>query len=142
MCRQHHWSIRQSADGVLTMQAVPRGSRLIYNTGRALHKCVSLFEEKRGVLPPPDYLITSVGTKVAIVLRGGCNNLHVLPHCAKFTHLRPANRKELLLLLLRGSCRCASRAPAFWCCTGVHLRGRRMGRGCRPCGHAGLCLGS
>lgn len=44
--------------------AVPRGSRLVYNTGRALHKCTALFEEKRQVLPQPDCLITSVGTKV------------------------------------------------------------------------------
>ncbi len=36
----------------------------MYNTGRALHKCQELFEEKREVLPAPDYLITSVGTKV------------------------------------------------------------------------------
>lgn len=74
------------------MQAVPRGSRLIYNTGRALHKCISLFEEKRSVLPPPDYLITSVGTKVAVFQYSGCNNLHVLLHCAKYAPL--SGRKE------------------------------------------------
>lgn len=49
----------------MTSQAVPRGSKLVYNTGRALDKCVALFEEKRGVLPPPDYLITSVGSKAS-----------------------------------------------------------------------------
>ncbi len=41
----------------------------MYNTGRALHKCQELFEEKREVLPAPDYLITSVGTKVCFLIR-------------------------------------------------------------------------
>lgn len=45
-------------------EAVPRGSRLVYNTGRALDKCQELFKEMNDVLPMPDYLITSVGTKV------------------------------------------------------------------------------
>lgn len=45
-------------------EAIPRGSRLVYNTGRALAKCQELFEEKADVLPLPDFLITSVGTKV------------------------------------------------------------------------------
>ena len=43
---------------------MPRGSRLVYNTGRSLEKCLLLFEEKCDVLPPPDLLICSVGTKV------------------------------------------------------------------------------
>lgn len=45
-------------------EALPRGSRLVYNTGRALDKCQQLFDEKSDVLPIPDFLITSVGTKV------------------------------------------------------------------------------
>mmetsp|Transcript_13029 Transcript_13029/g.39460 ORF Transcript_13029/g.39460 Transcript_13029/m.39460 type:complete len:458 (-) Transcript_13029:370-1743(-) len=52
-------------------EAVPRGSRLVYNTGRALEKCQQLFHEKRDVLPVPDYLITSVGTQVYRWSNGG-----------------------------------------------------------------------
>ena len=41
-----------------------RGSSLVYNTGRALDKWLSLWREKQWCLAAPDYLITSVGTKV------------------------------------------------------------------------------
>lgn len=44
--------------------AVPRGSRLVFNTGRSLSKCQALLAEKGAVLPEPDFLISSVGTKV------------------------------------------------------------------------------
>lgn len=37
----------------------------VYNTGRSLDKWRSLIEEKRGILAPPDVLISSVGTKVS-----------------------------------------------------------------------------
>ena len=41
-----------------------RGCSLVYNTGRALDKWLSLWREKSWCLAAPDYLITSVGTKV------------------------------------------------------------------------------
>lgn len=41
-----------------------RGSCLVYNTGRALDKWLSLWKEKSWCLAAPDHLITSVGTKV------------------------------------------------------------------------------
>ena len=41
-----------------------RGSSLVYNTGRALDKWLSLWKEKSWCLAAPDHLITSVGTKV------------------------------------------------------------------------------
>lgn len=41
-----------------------RGSCLVYNTGRALDKWLSLWREKSWCLAAPDHLITSVGTKV------------------------------------------------------------------------------
>lgn len=41
-----------------------RGSTLVYNTGRALDKWLSLWKEKSWCLAAPDFLITSVGTKV------------------------------------------------------------------------------
>lgn len=41
-----------------------RGSILVYNTGRALDKWLSLWKEKSWCLAAPDHLITSVGTKV------------------------------------------------------------------------------
>ena len=40
----------------------------MYNTGRALDKWEQLIGEKRGVLAPPDVLISSVGTKVQPVV--------------------------------------------------------------------------
>lgn len=66
-----------ASNAALNSQAVPRGSRLVYNTGRALHKCIALFEEKRGVLPPPDCLITSVGTKVGLVSDRQVHGTHI-----------------------------------------------------------------
>ena len=36
----------------------------VYNTGRALDKWLSLWKEKSWCLAAPDFLITSVGTKV------------------------------------------------------------------------------
>jgi HAD superfamily hydrolase (TIGR01484 family) len=44
--------------------AVPAGSRLVYNTGRALDLFEELAAAKAGLLPRPDALIASVGTKV------------------------------------------------------------------------------
>lgn len=41
-----------------------RGSCLVYNTGRALDKWLSLWKEKSWCLAAPDILIASVGTKV------------------------------------------------------------------------------
>lgn len=41
-----------------------RGSVLVYNTGRALDKWLSLWKEKSWCLAAPDILISSVGTKV------------------------------------------------------------------------------
>ena len=41
-----------------------RGACLVYNTGRALDKWLSLWREKSWCLAAPDHLITSVGTKV------------------------------------------------------------------------------
>jgi len=41
-----------------------RGSCLVYNTGRALDKWLSLWREKSWCLAAPDHLITAVGTKV------------------------------------------------------------------------------
>ena len=38
----------------------------VYNTGRSLEKWRALIEEKRGILAPPDVLISSVGTKVTL----------------------------------------------------------------------------
>jgi hypothetical protein len=49
---------------VAAQRAGPRPQ--VYNTGRALDKWEQLIAEKRGILAPPDVLISSVGTKVQL----------------------------------------------------------------------------
>ncbi|KAG1661702.1 hypothetical protein FOA52_002038 [Chlamydomonas sp. UWO 241] len=44
--------------------AVPRGSKLVYNTGRALKSFQALMKEKAHCMAHPDALISAVGTKV------------------------------------------------------------------------------
>lgn len=43
------------------------GSKLVYNTGRSLGQFIGLLEEKKGILPVPDAIITAVGTKIFLL---------------------------------------------------------------------------
>ena len=45
-------------------EALPRGSLLVYNTGRAVDKFQELCQQKQHCLAMPDVLISAVGTKV------------------------------------------------------------------------------
>lgn len=45
-------------------QAVSRGCRLVYSTGRTLVQYLELAQEKEGLLAQPDALISAVGTRV------------------------------------------------------------------------------
>ena len=45
-------------------RALAAGSRLAYNTGRSLELFLDLLSSKRGLLPPPDVLISAVGTRL------------------------------------------------------------------------------
>ncbi|KAK2076311.1 hypothetical protein QBZ16_000835 [Prototheca wickerhamii] len=45
-------------------RALAAGSRLAYNTGRSLELFLDLLASKRGLLPPPDVLISAVGTRL------------------------------------------------------------------------------
>lgn len=45
-------------------EGAPAGGRLVFNTGRALDLFLALLEEKEHVMPEPDLLISSVGTKI------------------------------------------------------------------------------
>ena len=52
------------ADAFSHVSTKPNPCSQVYNTGRALDKWEQLIAEKRGILAPPDVLISSVGTKV------------------------------------------------------------------------------
>lgn len=65
------------------------------------------------MLPPPDYLITSVGTKVASCQCSGYKNLLVLRHCKT---LPPAGREQegvaaVTPAVVLSACRCTPRHP-------------------------------
>ena len=45
----------------------------MYNTGRARDKWEQLVDEKRRILAPPDVLISSVGTKVQLLIALNAN---------------------------------------------------------------------
>ena len=45
-------------------QAVLRGCRLVFSTGRTLSQYLELAEEKAGYIAQPDALISAVGTRV------------------------------------------------------------------------------